>query len=75
MNYYQVKTKNNEKIIIKSDYKRITKNNFKAFRYFVESFINEPILMDFIPSKDNNSFLTVTVTKNMIQDYKKRIGA
>ena len=75
MNYYQVKTKNNEKIIIKSDYKRISKNNFKAFRYFVESFINEPILMDFIPSKENNSCITVTITKKMIKDYKKRIGA
>lgn len=75
MNYYQVKTKNNERIIIKSDYKRITKNNFKAFRYFVENFINEPIIMDFTSSKEDNSCITVTVTKNMIQDYKKRIGA
>lgn len=75
MNYYQVRTKNNETIIIKSDYKRITKNNFKAFRYFVENFINESIIMDFTSSKENNSYITVTVTKNMIQDYKKRIGA
>ena len=75
MNYFVVKTKN-EDVLLKTDYKKIKGAEVKkAFRYFIESFVQEPIEMYFVNTNDpEDSLILVTVmnedVKNFLYKYK-----
>ena len=70
MNYFVVKTKN-EDVLLKTDYKKIKGAEVKkAFRYFIESFVQESIEMNFIKvNEPDESLIVVTVTKEDVKNF------
>ena len=72
MNYFVVKAKN-ENVLLKTDYKKIKGTEVKkAFRYFIESFVQEPIEMNFIKvDKPDERLISVIVTKEDVKQFLK----
>ncbi len=46
---FELSTKSGNTITLFTDYKKITSKQIKAIRYYIESFLNEPIVMEFKP--------------------------
>ena len=44
---FELATKSGNTITLMTDYKKITSKQMKAMRYYIESFLNEPIVMEF----------------------------
>ena len=42
---FELTTKSGNTITLFTDYKKITSKQMKAVRYYIESFLNEPIIM------------------------------
>ena len=70
MNYFVVKTKN-EDVLLKTDYKKIKGAEVKkAFRYFIESFVQEPIEMNFVKTNEpDESLILLTVMKEDLNNF------
>lgn len=69
---FEVATKNGNTITLMTDYKKITSKQTKAIRYYIESFLNEPIIMEFKPiTKVILGSTLVIVTKEMVARFNK----
>ena len=74
INLFELATKNDNTIILFADYKnkKITSKQMKAMRYYIESFLNEPIVMEFKPITEVILGSTpVIVTKEMVARFNK----
>lgn len=74
INLFELATKNDNTIILFADYKnkKITSKQMKAIRYYIESFLNEPIVMKFKPITEVILGSTpVIVTKEMVARFNK----
>ena len=75
INLFELATKNDNTIILFADYKnkKITSKQMKAMRYYIESFLNEPIVMEFKPvTKANPLSTSVVVTKEMVARFNQK---
>lgn len=69
---FELATKSGNTITLFTDYKKITSKQMKAFRYYIESFLNEPIVMEFKPITEVILGSTsVIVTKEMVARFNK----
>ena len=69
---FKLETKSGNTITLITDYKKITSKQMKAFRYHIESFLNEPIVMEFKPIKEAILNSTpVIVTKEMVARFNQ----
>lgn len=74
INLFELATKNDNTIILFADYKnkKITSKQMKAIRYYIESFLNEPIVMKFKPITEVILGSTpVIVTKEMVARFNQ----
>lgn len=70
---FELTTKSGNTITLFTDYKKITSKQMKAVRYYIESFLNEPIIMEFKPvTKANPLSTSVVVTKEMIARFNQK---
>lgn len=75
INLFELATKNDNTIILFADYKnkKITSKQMKAMRYYIESFLNEPIVMEFKPITEVILGSTpVIVTKEMVARFNQK---
>lgn len=69
---FELTTKSGNTITLFTDYKKITSKQMKAMRYFIESFLNEPIVMEFKSITEIILGSTpVIVTKEMVARFNK----
>lgn len=69
---FELATKSGNTITLFTDYKKITSKQMKAIRYYIESFLNEPIVMKFKPITEVILGSTpVIVTKEMVARFNK----
>lgn len=69
---FELTTKRGNIITLFTNYKKITSKQMKAIRYYIESFLNEPIVMEFKPVNQANPFSTsVVVTKEMVTRFNQ----
>ena len=69
---FELATKSGNTITFMTDYKKITSKQMKAMRYYIESFLNEPIVMEFKPVNQANPLSTsVVVTKEMVTRFNQ----
>lgn len=69
---FEFSTKSGNTITLFTDYKKITSKQMKAIRYYIESFLNEPIVMEFKSVVKANSLSTsVIVTKEMVARFNQ----
>ena len=70
---FELSTKSGNTITLFTDYKKITSKQMKAIRYYIESFLNEPIIMKFKSVVKANPLSTsVVVTKEMIARFNQK---
>ena len=70
---FELTTKSGNTITLFTDYKKITSKQMKAVRYYIESFLNEPIIMEFKPvTKANPLSTSVVVTKEMVARFNQK---
>lgn len=70
---FELATKSGNTITLFTDYKKITSKQMKAVRYYIESFLNEPIIMEFKPvTKANPLSTSVVVTKEMVARFNQK---
>lgn len=69
---FELTTKSGNTITLFTDYKKITSKQMRAIRYYIESFLNEPIVMEFKPVNQANPLSTsVVVTKEMVTRFNQ----
>lgn len=69
---FELATKSGNTITLMTDYKKITSKQMKATRYYIESFLNEPIVMEFKPITEVILGSTqVIVTKEMVARFNQ----
>ena len=69
---FELATKSGSTITLMTDYKKITSKQMKAMRYYIESFLNEPIVMEFKPITEVILCSTpVIVTKEMVARFNQ----
>ena len=68
---FELSTKSGNTITLFTDYKKITSKQIKAIRYYIESFLNEPIVMEF-KSVVNPLSTSVVVTKEMVARFNQK---
>lgn len=69
---FELATKSGNTITLMTDYKKITSKQMKAMRYYIESFLNEPIVMEFKSITEVILGSTpVIVTKEMVARFNK----
>lgn len=69
---FELATKSGNTITLMTDYKKITSKQMKAIRYYIESFLNEPIVMEFKTITEVILGSTpVIVTKEMVAQFNK----
>ena len=68
---FELTTKSGNTITLFTDYKKITSKQMKAVRYYIESFLNEPIIMEFKPVTKANPLLLLLLKKWLL-DLTKR---
>lgn len=69
---FELSTKSGNTITLFTDYKKITTKQIKEIRYYIESFLNEPIVMEFKSVVKANPLSTsVIVTKEMVARFNK----
>ena len=69
---FELATKSGNTITLMTDYKKITSKEMKAIRYYIETFLNEPIVMEFKPITEVILDSTpVIVTKEMVARFNK----
>ena len=71
---FELATKSGNTITLFTDYKKITSKQMqmKAIRYYIESFLNEPIVMEFKSVVEANPLSTsVVVTKEMVARFNQ----
>lgn len=67
---FELATKSGNTITLMTDYKKITSKQMKAIRYYIESFLNEPIVMEFKSITEVIIGSTpVIVTKEMVARF------
>lgn len=70
---FELTTKSGNTITLFTDYKKITSKQMKAVRYYIESFLNERIIMEFKPvTKANPLSTSVVVTKEMVARFNQK---
>ena len=70
---FELSTKSGNTITLFTDYKKITSKQIKAIRYYIESFLNEPIVMEFKPVVKAKTLSTsVVVTKEMVARFNQK---
>lgn len=70
---FELLTKSGNTITLFTDYKKITSKQIKAIRYYIESFLNEPIIMKFKSVVKANPLSTsVVVTKEMVARFNQK---
>ena len=70
---FELTTKSGNTITLFTDYKKITSKQMKAVRYYIESFLKEPIIMEFKPvTKANPLSTSVVVTKEMVARFNQK---
>lgn len=70
---FELSTKSGNTITLFTDYKKITSKQMKAIRYYIESFLNEPIIMKFKSVVKANPLSTsVIVTKEMVARFNQK---
>jgi hypothetical protein len=70
---FELSTKSGNTITLFTDYKKITSKQIKAIRYYIESFLNEPIIMKFKSVVKANPLSTsVVVTKEMVARFNQK---
>ena len=70
---FKLSTKSGNTITLFTDYKKITSKQIKAIRYYIESFLNEPIVMEFKSVVKANPLSTsVIVTKEMVARFNQK---
>lgn len=69
---FELATKSGNTITLFTDYKKITSKQMKAIRHYIESFLNEPIVMEFKPvTKAKPLSTSVIVTKEMVVRFNQ----
>lgn len=69
---FELATKSGNTITLMTDYKKITSKQMKAIRYYIESFLNEPIVMEFKSITEVIIGSTpVIVTKEMVARFNQ----
>lgn len=69
---FELATKSGNTITLFTDYKKITSKQMKAIRYYIELFLNEPIVMKFKPITEVILGSTpVIVTKEMVARFNQ----
>ena len=69
---FELATKSGNTITLFTDYKKITSKQMKAIRHYIESFLNEPIVMEFKPvTKAKPLSTSVSVTKEMVARFNQ----
>lgn len=69
---FELATKSGNTITLMTDYKKITSKQMKAMRYYIESFLNEPIVMEFKSITEVIIGSTpVIVTKEMVARFNQ----
>ena len=69
---FELATKSGNTITLFTDYKKITSKQMKAIRHYIESFLNEPIVMEFQPvTKAKPLSTSVIVTKEMVARFNQ----
>lgn len=70
---FELATKSGNTITLMTDYKKITSKQMKAIRYYIESFLNESIVMEFKPiTKVILGSTPVIVTKEMVARFNQK---
>lgn len=70
---FELTTKSGNTITLFTDYKKITSKQMKVIRYYIESFLNEPIVMEFKSVVKANPLSTsVVVTKEMVARFNQK---
>ena len=70
---FELTTKSGNTITLFTDYKKITSKQMKAICYYIESFLNEPIVMEFKSVVKANPLSTsVIVTKEMVVRFNQK---
>lgn len=70
---FELTTKSGNTITLFTDYKKITSKQMKAICYYIESFLNEPIVMEFKSVVKANPLSTsVVVTKEMVARFNQK---
>lgn len=70
---FELTTKSGNTITLFTDYKKITSKQMKAIRYYIESFLNKPIVMEFKSVVKANPLSTsVVVTKEMVARFNQK---
>lgn len=70
---FELTTKSGNTITLFTDYKKITSKQMKAICYYIESFLNEPIVMEFKSVVKANPLSTsVIVTKEMVARFNQK---
>ena len=70
---FELSTKSGNTITLFTDYKKITSKQIKAIRYYIESFLNESIIMKFKSVVKANPLSTsVVVTKEMVARFNQK---
>ena len=70
---FELTTKSGNTITLFTDYKKITSKQMKAILYYIESFLNEPIVMEFKSVVKANPLSTsVVVTKEMVARFNQK---
>lgn len=70
---FELTTKSGNTITLFTDYKKITSKQMKAVRYYIESFLNESIVMEFKSVVKANPLSTsVVVTKEMVARFNQK---
>lgn len=70
---FELSTKSGNTITLFTDYEKITSKQIKAIRYYIESFLNEPIIMKFKSVVKANPLSTsVVVTKEMVARFNQK---
>lgn len=70
---FELSTKSGNTITLFTDYKKITSKQIKAIRYYIESFLNEPMVMEFKPVVKAKPLSTsVVVTKEMVARFNQK---
>lgn len=70
---FELTTKSGNTITLFTDYKKITSKQIKAIRYYIESFLNESIIMKFKSVVKANPLSTsVVVTKEMVARFNQK---
>lgn len=70
---FELSTKSGNTITLFTDYEKITSKQIKAIRYYIGSFLNEPIIMKFKSVVKANPLSTsVVVTKEMVARFNQK---